>query len=111
MALQPADFHTHHGFGRRAVRVWGLECATTITAHEPPQVPAVHSLHLPTPQWATRIGSALPRASPRGFTDFDGIRPGRFRACRSIAQVRCVYQFRHRGVGGKFTDPGGGWWE
>jgi hypothetical protein len=68
-----------------------------------PQVPAVHSLHLPTPHRADRIGSALPRALPRGFADFDGIRPGRFRACRSIAQVRCVYQFRHRGVAAKST--------
>ena len=32
MALQPADFLTHCGFHHRATRVWGLECATTITA-------------------------------------------------------------------------------
>jgi hypothetical protein len=32
MALQPADFLTHHGFRRRAPRVRGLECATTMTA-------------------------------------------------------------------------------
>jgi hypothetical protein len=72
----------------------------------PPQVPAVHSLHLPVPHHADRFGSALPRAVPRGFTDFDGIRSGRFRACRSIAQVRCVYQFRHRGTGAKSTGTG-----
>ena len=70
---------------------------------QPSQVPAVHSLHLPAPQFAARIGSASPRDLPRGFADFDGIRPGRFRACRSIAQVRCVYQFRHRGIGAKST--------
>jgi len=32
MAFQPADFRTHHGFCRRAARVWSLECATTIAA-------------------------------------------------------------------------------
>jgi hypothetical protein len=106
MALQPADFRTHCGFRRRAARVWSLECATTIAdLQNPPQVPAVHSLHLPTALEADRFGSALPRAVPRGFTDFDGIRSGRFRARRSIAQVRCVYQFRHRGVGAKSTVP------
>ena len=98
MAFQPADFLTHHGFRRRAARVWGLECATTVAARPPPQVPAVHSLHLPAsklrPDWLG-VASGF---RPRGFADFDGIRPGRFRACRSIAQVRCVYQFRHRGL-------------
>jgi hypothetical protein len=33
----------------------------------PPQVPAVHSLHLPAPRQAGRIGSALPRAVAQGI--------------------------------------------
>jgi hypothetical protein len=103
MAFQPADFLTHHGFRRRAARVWGLECATTVTASQPLQVPAVHSLHLPAssrcPDWLG-VASGF---GPRGFADFDGIRSGRFRTCRSITQVRCVYQFRHRGLTPQFN--------
>jgi hypothetical protein len=34
---------------------------------EPPQAPAVHSLHLPAPLVAGRIGSALPRALAQGI--------------------------------------------
>jgi hypothetical protein len=68
MAFQPADFLTHHGFRRRAKRVWGLECATTVTAREPPQVPAVHSLHLPAsilpPDWLGVASGPSPGDSP-----------------------------------------------
>jgi len=59
--LAACDFLTHHGFRRRAARVRGLECATTITllrAVAGPRRP------LSTPAGAAgaaRIGSALPR--------------------------------------------------
>jgi hypothetical protein len=83
MAFQPADFRTHHGFRRRAARVWGLECATTIAAtnrHRSPPSTLYTCRRLLAPDWLG-VTSGL---RPRGFTDFDGIRSGRFRACRSL---------------------------
>jgi hypothetical protein len=73
MTFRSTDFLTRYGFRRRAMRVWGLECATTMRVPlNCPKVPTVHSLHLPyatRPDWLG-VASGL----PWGFADFDGIR-------------------------------------
>ncbi len=104
MTLRPTDFLTHHGFRRRALgRVRSLECATALAARQScRQAPAVHSLHLPTATMRCWIGSALPR-NLRGFADFDGIQRDVSTLAAQLLQVRCVYQFRHRGC--RFSVP------
>ena len=73
MTFRSTDFRTYHGFRRRAPRVWGLECATTMTVRKIcRKVPAVHSLHLPD-LWLHPDWLGIASGFPRGFADFDGI--------------------------------------
>ncbi len=63
-------------FAAAQLRVWSLECASTVglfvkTAFRSPP----STLYTCRPSSRVRIGSALPRES-RGFADFDGIRQG-----------------------------------
>ena len=73
MALQPADFLTHCGFHRRAVRVWGLECATTITALSSRHRSPPSTLYTCQPRCGLDWLGVASDLKPRGFTEFGGI--------------------------------------
>jgi hypothetical protein len=61
--------------------------------------------HRPLSTPAKRFALGLARRclellEARGFTDFDGLQQLVSDAAAQVSQVRCVYQFRHRGVAG-----------
>jgi len=98
MASRPADFHTPSACAAAPVAfgVWNAprpSLSVPESLRSPPSTLYTFLRVRPPEAW---LGVASARG--RGFADFDGIRSGRFRACRSIFQVRCVYQFRHRGA-------------